>query len=358
MISSEFPPQPGGIGSHAYQLCSHLSEKGYEVELISDNRSKTGKEETTFDNKLDFKVHRVSVKSLRILMYFKRVYLLFEKSKKADIILASGKFSLWIVGFYKLFFRKKTVAIIHGSEVNFTNSLLKKSINWSLKRFDLVVAVSNFTGQLVKDLKVRLEVIPNGFNEWKDFKVIENYDIVGDPVLTTVGNVTERKGQENVIKHLPQLLGKYPEIHYHCIGIPTEVERLKQLANELNIQDNVTFHGRLPYNEVYKILLKSDVFVMLSSETKTGDVEGFGIAILEANSLGVPAIGARGCGIEDAIKHGKSGYLVSVDSSEEFESSLENILENKSKFKESAMEWSKKFTWNNIIEKYIKALSI
>ena len=50
------------------------------------------------------------------------------------------------------------------------------------------------------------------------------------------------------------------------------------------------------------IKLASDVFVMLSSPTSTGDVEGFGIAIIEANALSLPSIGAKDCGIEDALE--------------------------------------------------------
>ena len=356
MMSSEFPPQPGGIGNHAYQLCWHLSEKGYYVELISDNRSMSGSEEVEFDKKLNFTVHRVGVTSPRAYMYFKRLYLLFKNAKYFDVIVASGKFPLWAVAFYKLFYNKKTVAIIHGSEVNFTNNLLKKSIDWALKRYNLVIAVSNFTSQLINNLKINTTVIPNGFSKWDEVSRIENFDVVGNPVLTTVGNVTERKGQENVIRLIPDLLKKYPDIHYHCVGIPTEVERFKQLAVEFKIADKVTFHGRLSTNDVYNILLKTDVFVMMSTETKTGDVEGFGIAILEANNLGIPAIGSKGCGIEDAIFHGKSGFLVNIDIFDEFESALQEILENKSRFKNEAIKWSEKFTWDSIVEKYIKAL--
>lgn len=358
MMSSEFPPQPGGIGNHAYHLCLNLSKKGYHVELISDSRSKSGNEETLFDKKLNYTVHRVGVKSPRIFMYFKRIYLLFKIAKKVDIIIASGKFPLWAVAFYRIFYRKKTVAIVHGSEVNFTNKLLNQSINWSLNKFNNVIAVSNFTKQLIANLNINTIVIPNGYNKWDHTQIEDTHEVVGNPVLTTVGNLTERKGQENVIKFLPKLQDKYPSIHYHCIGIPTELDRLKQLALELGVTDKVTFHGRLSSKNVYNILLKTDVFVMLSGETKTGDVEGFGIAILEANSLGVPAIGSKGCGIEDAIEQGVSGFLIDKNSVDDFQNALDKIINNASRFKRDSIAWSEKFTWESIIEKYIIAISI
>ena len=45
------------------------------------------------------------------------------------------------------------------------------------------------------------------------------------PQLITVGNLTQRKGQHNMINALPELLKKYPDLHYHCVGIPTEIEQ-------------------------------------------------------------------------------------------------------------------------------------
>ena len=47
IATSEFPPQPGGIGNHAYNLALHLHNNGYHVSVIADQRSSRGLEETT-----------------------------------------------------------------------------------------------------------------------------------------------------------------------------------------------------------------------------------------------------------------------------------------------------------------------
>src|SRR5690606_11393034 len=134
----------------------------------------------------------------------------------------------------------------------------------------------------------------------------------GHPVLTTVGRVSTRKGQLQVINLLPELKKRYPEIHYHCIGIPTEAADFFEQAKVLGVDQQVTFHGAVDDQTLKEMLLATEVFVMLSTESPTGDVEGFGIAILEANALGIPAIGSKGCGIEDAIQEGISGFLVAT----------------------------------------------
>ena len=49
LITSEFPPQPGGIGNHAYYLALYLSKKGYEVQVIADQRDEDNSDEIEFD---------------------------------------------------------------------------------------------------------------------------------------------------------------------------------------------------------------------------------------------------------------------------------------------------------------------
>src|SRR5690606_1812969 len=118
--------------------------------------------------------------------------------------------------------------------------------------------------------------------------------------LITVGNLTLRKGQQHVIKTLPLLLNKFPNIHYHCVGIPTGEEKLRTLAAALGVTHAVTFHGAVLEDEKIMLLQKNTVFIMLS-EKIGNDFEGFGIAIIEANALALPAIGSKNSGIEDAI---------------------------------------------------------
>jgi len=354
IVTSEFPPQPGGIGNHAYNLALYLSKQDLTVQVIADQRSKAGDEEQLFDQTLPFVVTRIKRHKWRLKMYIKRILVTRNAFKKAAYVLATGKFSLWNAGFFSVFFKQKTIAIIHGTEVNFKSLLLRKSIDLALKQFDAIVAVSNYTKQLVAHINKPVVVIPNGiyFDKWK-LKKTATIKLKGQPVLTTVGRVSSRKGQLNVINHLPELIKQYPELHYHCIGIPAEAEAFTAQAKKLQVEKHITFHGSLE-NEVLKQMLnQTDIFVMLSAEDKSGDVEGFGIAILEANAMGVPAIGSKGCGIEDAIESGLSGELVEIGSFEQFKDAIERILSYKTAYQKGAEKWAKAHDWSNIIKPYL-----
>jgi len=270
IVTSEFPPQPGGIGNHAYNLALHLSQNGYEVRVIADQRSKTGIDELNFDASLPFSVERIKLYNPRFLMYVKRIILTFKYIKKASHCIATGKFSLWNVAFCSLFYKRNTMAVIHGTEVNFKSAIIKKSINASLKRFPTIVAVSNYTKDLVSHLNKTVAVIPNGItvSQWKNTS--GEITLKGKPVLTTVGRVSARKGQLNVIKHLPELIKHYPDLHYHCVGLLGEAEEFTKVAKSLNVESYITFHGSVDDITLKQNLEATDIFVMLSSESNTG----------------------------------------------------------------------------------------
>ncbi|WP_242206349.1 glycosyltransferase family 4 protein [Aestuariivivens insulae] len=354
IVSSEFPPQPGGIGNHAYHLAQHLYEHGYEVCVITDERSKLGEEERAFDGRLPFRVDRIKSKSWRFLMYLRRIATTFKAVRHAPYVIATGKFSLWNVALCSVFCKCKILAVIHGSEVNFKSVLLRKSVDMALKRFDAIVAVSRFTKQLVSHLKRDVIVIPNGI-DLRRWAVEEDPEISlkGTPVLTTVGRISERKGQMHVIKHLPELLKVYPDLHYHCVGISTEMPAFKSVAEDLGVVSHVTFHGVLDEARLKQVLAGTDLFVMLSTATERGDVEGFGIAILEANAMGVPAIGAKGAGVEDAIADGRSGVLIDGNDAQAFVRAVSMILEKKGAFKKQAYEWAEEHQWRALVQRYV-----
>ena len=356
IITSEFPPNPGGIGNHAYNLAKGLAANGYEVIVVADYRSKNTQKEMQFDASQLFLVTRIPITNIRFLMYFKRVLKIVQIVRKSQIIIASGKFSLWIIALCSLFFNRKYIGIIHGTEVNFSNKILKKAIDLSLKRFSKVIAVSEYTKKLVEYLKLKkIEVIPNGYFVNKaEIGEIKNFTTY--PNLATVGKVSERKGQHNVINALPSLVKLYPNIHYHIVGIDIEKEKLLLLAKELKVEKHITFYGIISEKKKYAILAATDVFAMLSENTSSGDVEGFGIALLEANFFGVPTIGSEKCGIEDAINNYKSGIIVNPKDSIQITKAIQQILLDKPSFERESNLWSEKFTWEVIIKKYKTAI--
>lgn len=351
IITSEFPPLPGGIGNHAYNLAKYLHDANNEIAVVTNFRNSI--EDVAFDKRQEFQVYRIRRNLFTKVNRVKKALLV---AKKYDTIIYSGKFSLWTGGILKVFFAgKKHIAVLHGSEIRAGGTMSKALMQWSLKRFDTLIAVSNFTRDVALSCNphLKIDVINNGFVIPNRASQQSFTKMSGSPRLITVGNVTQRKGQHNVIEALPKLINIYPEVHYHCVGIPTDRELLSKLAESLKVVNNVTFHGALSSEDLTSVLCQCDVFVMLSDVLGNGDFEGFGIAILEANALGIPAVGSNNSGISDAIQSGFSGELVQPKNTDEIANAFLKIMTNYEHYAANATLWSKNFEWEKIGKQYV-----
>jgi len=362
-LCSEFPPGPGGIGNHGFNLIKTLQQKGYQVSIITNLENATTTESQDFAKKENLEINYINREGI-LPLQFRRIAAAFSKVSPYHYILCSGMFSLWIGGLLKLIYpKKKNIAIIHGTEVTDTNSIHQRFTKWALRKFDTIISVSKYTQEQIEPQynKIKYEVIPNAISVADLQKYIrrgepETTKWKGSPSLLTVGNITRRKGQQNIIKVLPKLIKIYPEIHYHMVGLPSKKTEFEKLAHELNVQDYITFHGKVDTQTLYTSYQCCDVFVMLSEKQPDGDVEGFGIAILEANYFGKPAIGAIDCGIEDAIDEGNTGYKVPNNNPELIAEALQKIMSNYNYYHSHAKSWALKHDWNDIAESYIKLM--
>jgi len=351
ILTSEFPPLAGGIGNHAFHLAKYLQQAGYEITVLTDYRSVD--KDKAFDKGQPFQVLRVKRTPF---VYFSRILKALNHTKTNTTVIASGKFPLWLGGMLSLVYPKKQyIAVLHGSELRAGGVAGQALTRRCLKRFHKLIAVSRFTKKRALSINpaLKIEVIHNGIE-------LHTPTTLSSPnkeplTLITVGHLSARKGQQNVIKALPLLKKQYPNIHYHCVGIPTELGALKTLAQTNDVAAQVTFHGALAEDEKTALLQKSTVFIMLSEQVKN-DIEGFGIAVLEANALGLPAIGSLNTGLEDAISEGYSGRLVDPHRPDAIVTALLDIMANYETYSQNAREWASRFEWKLVIKHYLNVI--
>ena len=358
ILSSEFPPNVGGIGNHGYNVALNLSKNGHDVLVIADSLTQTKENLKNFEQQQPFKIQWIPRSSFVVSTYIHRIFKAIQHQKNYDVVLCSGKFSLWTGALLHLIKgRKALFAVVHGSELDLKNKWLKKLTTWSLSKMAEIISVSRYTAQFIpqniQDQKP-ITIIPNGItsDEFQFELQQPPKKLLGNPSIITLGNVSQRKGQMNVIEALPVLLNHFPSIHYHIVGKPSERIRMEKKAQELGVASHVTFHGMVSREELMEKLHGSDIKAMLSDHTPSGSFEGFGIAVLEANIFGVPAIGSSNSGIADAIDQGKTGFLIDQKNSSELAEAIEKIMSHYSEFSTSARDWAKKHDWSTLIQSY------
>ena len=359
LITSEFPPNVGGIGNHAFSLATALSEEGYQVTVQADIINVGDDQLNEFASKQLFEINWIVRKKNLISTYYQRIYSATKAAGKVDAIICSGKFSLWLGAFIRFFHsQKKMIAVVHGSELDMKSAVGKWVTSQSLCKFNKIISVSKYTQSfLPKNLPkdIGTYVIPNGIYT-KEFSNHLNQKLTGEPALITIGSVTERKGQLNVINALPAIISKFPSVAYHIVGKPVIKDELMQKMQVLKVEKYVQFYGAVTREKLIGLFGGGTIKMMLSSHTSKGDFEGFGIAVLEANALGIPAIGSKFSGIADAINDYKTGILVDPTNEVEIVNAIETILADYNTFSKNALKWAGQHDWKKIIKQYKEVL--
>ena len=171
--------------------------------------------------------------------------------------------------------------------------------------------------------------------------------------MLSVSALIKTKGIDLNIRAVSKLINIYPTIKYYVIGDGEEYKNLKRLVDDLNLNRNVIFLGRLPHSQVIKYMSsKCDVFVLPSWQ------EGFGIVYIEAMNSGIPVIGVKGQGIEDVIVDKKNGFLVQPHDLDDLACTIDYILSHKDTAKIVGENGKKtvlsEFTWLRNAQKTIE----
>jgi glycosyltransferase involved in cell wall biosynthesis len=124
------------------------------------------------------------------------------------------------------------------------------------------------------------------------------------PTLISVANLEAHKSQADVIRAVAVLRHRHPELRYVLIGKGPQRSELEQLARSLDVIDRVSFTGPLEHAAAVAEIARCDLHVMPSRH------DGFGVAHIDAMSVGVPTIGGSGTGAEDIARAGEGIELV------------------------------------------------
>jgi len=363
-ISTEFPPGPGGIGNHAWNLARNLNNT-VRVDVLTISNYADMDSCNDFDKIEKVNIYRFRNLGFPLITYLHRIFKIIKKVRNTNYThcILSGYFALSMSLMIKLVDNNiKRIAVLHGSELLQRNLLFNYLLQKNLKSLSILISVSNYTNNLIPikiDANQKNVIIPNGVNiNLLDMKGKSNstIKIIGNPCLLSVGSITNRKGQINLINALPIIKEKYPDVHYHCVGLPIDKVKIMNRIKFLNLENYITFHGVIDNNQLINVYKQADMLIMLSQSNIDSCAEGFGIVILEANLFGVPALGSKQTGIEDAIVQKKTGVLVDPYSNEEILNGIDLLLEQKKYLSQNASVWALEHNWAQISDQYLKAI--
>ncbi len=375
ILSSEFPPGPGGIGTHAYQLAKNFALTSHAVQVLTPQDYAAEEEIADFNGSQPFAISRFIGGKTAFSKALTRICKLNSilRHFKPDVVLVSGSRSIWMTSFLMTFYRNVPwVVVAHGTEFGQMSGLKAWLTKVSANQASALICVSEYTRQAVRALgvdKPPMEVVHNGADDAQYFKlnqdkIIElrrSLDVENKFVLLTVGNVSARKGQEVVIRALPAIRQKAPQVVYWMAGLPSERESLQRLAKNLGVEESIRFLGRVSNQRLLELYNACDLFVMTSRQLENGDFEGYGIAVIEAALCGKAAVVSDNSGLAEAVLDGQTGLLVPQNDKESTADAILQLVVDSGQLHQLSVQAQKRAvnsqTWDKVTGNYLDILS-
>lgn len=372
LITEIFPPVHGGSGrwfweiyrrfpSGSVEVCTDLSEDGGDV-----------------DNSFPHSVHRVPMSSKAwgiasfqgVSFYYglwKKVERIVRRQSIEQIhcgrIIPEGLPALvnkWRRGIpYSCYVHGEDIEVARTSrEITFLTRLV-------MRNAERLIANSENTAQILRtrwNIEDQLFVMTPGVDVDAFFPLTPCQRSLwsNKKVVLTVGRLQKRKGQDMMIRALPAIREKIPEIHYCIVGGGSEEKPLRKLAHSLGVEENVEFAGELSDQKMLEYYQQCDLFALPNRRVNNDD-EGFGMVLLEAESCGRPVLAGDSGGTRETMIPNETGVIVDCTSPDPLVKKVVDLLgdvnlrENMGRAGRLLAE--QKFSWEKLAQKAIEQLA-
>ena len=247
----------------------------------------------------------------------------------------------------------------------------------ALRRADRVIAISAFSReQVVQRHKIdeeRISILPCTLDE-----TLLRVEPAADGACARISKekrlvltvarmaAAERyKGHDEVLRALPMVVSRIPNLTYAIVGEGDDRPRLEGLTQELGLTQNVVFTGEVTDSELAALYHRSEVFLMpartvIDKHNPKG--EGFGIVYLEAMAFGKPVIGPNYGAPMEIIRHGQHGLLVDPNDPAAISVALLDLLGHPDKAREmgqAGSEWVRtNYSYNSFRGRLLEILTV
>lgn len=313
---------PSGIGRYCQLVCQTLlaAEWPSTVVALTDHAAATTIAHTQFPDVRYFPCggsrHYFVYKALQQTLHIRPDLILIGHVNFAPL----GDWLARLVG-------ARTATFIYGIDV------MAPLPGWrrrALQHSHQIISISRFTAQQAAQM--------NGIDTRK-VKILHNCldpqfamtqpitRQMKTPSILTVARMSlaeQYKGHDYVIKAMPTLLQRFPELVYNIVGDGDGRPVLEALTAEVGVTQAVHFHGRVSDQELQQFYAEATLFIMPSR------AEGFGFVFLEAMAHGVPVIGGNLDATPEVIVDRETGFLIDPRSVDAVVDSADRLLRDQS----------------------------
>ena len=361
MISMEFPPISGGIGSYVYNLSKTLIARGHKITVITPLRSKCAPWQELVDGIEVFRVPYLPVYPFHASLLDHFVNKTFKSMEHRFTLVHSHtpiplpiKTSLPVLTTVhtpmKIDGRHHEIVNLHSLAVKTQAlfvypSLESKLFKTSQKITAVSRAVAGELGEYGLD-RCEITVVGNGVDE-KTFSPSRNKKNI-PPYVLYAGVLRARKGIFDFIKSAQYVSKEFPDVKFIVCGTGRLLKKSIEYAQRECLQKNVLFLGYVSRNKLIAMYQQATVHVIPSL------YEGLATVLLEAMACGLPVVATDIGGNNEVISSGVNGILVPPRHPEELAKAIVKLL-NDASLRERIGKAARKtieahYTWDRITD--------
>ncbi|MEP7289483.1 MAG: glycosyltransferase family 4 protein [Chloroflexota bacterium] len=351
---SATPVDTHGWGRYTRDLIMALAEQGAKIDLITsiDADSDPNLPLSSYSRILPSLVPARRYTSLRLLAAMPAVS---RHIAHADVVhVIAEPYVLAVPPTHR------TIVTAHGTYLPLTvqrrgfGALYRQAY-----RRSTVICVSRYTQSAVLAAVPGLDttVITNGVDVAR-FQQLGTPPIKRSPVVLAVGQIKPRKGFHVLARAMRLVRQVVPDAEVVFIGDKSDTTYCERIladlaAEEPNLSHAVHFLGRVPDDVLLGWYHAADVFA-LPAVNIGNQFEGFGLVYLEASAAGLPTVGTYGCGAEDAILDGETGFLIPQNDEAATAGAIIKLLQDsalRSRMGMRGIEYAREHGWDKIAQR-------
>lgn len=337
-ISEYFPSTSqlnirGGIEARTFHLAKYLAQK-YLVTVIASKEP---------DKPQIQKLEKINIRRVGITYGYNRtgirsriffIIAVVWDGLKVDFDFVEGSsFFGWIPALLlSLLKNKRRVLLVADVIRNYTQEIPQpiRMFLISLERFifwcswDAIICISHTVKNSIQTQNKTLKVIYCGVDTNLTQKIrVKKFRFH----ISCVARLVPYKRINDLIDAIYLLKSEISGLHCTIIGSGEEYGNLSKQVSILDLKKQISLVGFMPSQaDVYKVIKSSQVFCLPSI------VEGFGIAAVEALTLGVPVVLADTT-VNREITQGQGALLFKSKNSKDLANCLRQIFKNKELYK-------------------------
>ena len=366
-----FPPISGGGVVVITDIVNKLAELGNDITVITPNLDWNGEQ---YNPKINSKIQvirtetpsksRIKVAARRCQANMKKRAIELGKQQKFDFIFTIfHPFHLVPKAAVEAAKELQITSIVKVDDAIYEKTTGIKSIqrrvekminSKTLRTASKVLVSNNDTAKVIINeygvIPEKISIVPNGV----ELSLFNSSKQKNPKKVVFAGAMYYHRGLDVLLEAIPKIIRKIPDAKFILLGNGNELEKLKEIVLEKNLENSVEFKGWIEREKIPENISDASIGI---GPLRLTDVtsRALPIKVLEYMAVSLPIIAQKGTLPDDVLVNEKNGYF--VDGAEDLAEKISSLLNEPDKINQMGNQsrlMVQNFSWDHIIKNILE----